>query len=67
MALEYREIEAKFLCRYMAVKQMKYCLRSLQDSDILYPNKVGNLSVVRYPTKEYIGYIDFAEEVIWLK
>ena len=56
------EIKAEFFRRYMTVKQMKNCLCQLQDTDILYPNRVGNLSVIRDSTKSVIGYIDFNTE-----
>ena len=62
MAVESIEVEAKFLCRHMTVKQLKNCLYSLEDSDVLYPNRVGNLSVFRKSTKDLIGYVDFANE-----
>lgn len=55
------EATAIFLRRYMSVGQMKNCLSQLKDTDLLYPNRVGNLTVLD-SSKQGIGYIDFCEE-----
>ena len=62
MAIDNTEVKATFFRRYMTVKQMKNCLKRLEDSDALYPNQVGNLSVYRDSEKNLIGWVDFAEE-----
>ncbi|MCK4821195.1 hypothetical protein KA005_35850 [bacterium] len=57
------EIKAGFFQRWMSVGQMKKCLAQLEDTDILYPSRVGNLAVVRDSDRLImIGYIDFNEE-----
>lgn len=54
-------VEARFFRRWMTVDQMKDILSELDDSDILSPNRVGNLNVIK-DGGEQIGYIDFNEE-----
>ncbi len=55
------EIESGFLKKWMSVEKMKECLTELEDSDILYPNRAGDLTV--FNNKEnYLGFIDFNNE-----
>lgn len=49
-----------FFRKWMSVEQMKKCIEQLEDTDLIYPNRVGNLSIVR--NSEMIGYIDFNSE-----
>ena len=56
------EVEARFFRRWLTVKQMKQILNELDDDDVLFPNRVGNLSVIRDSERRMIGYIDFSEE-----
>ena len=62
MAIDNVEIKASFFRRYMTVGGMKDCLSQLQNTDILYPNRVGNLTVIRDSAKSAVGYIDFKKE-----
>jgi len=43
--------------RWMTVERLKAILSEIEDEDLLIPNRVGNLSVVR--NDKYIGFIDF--------
>jgi hypothetical protein len=56
----YNNIDAGFVEKWISVKQLKSILNTLQDDDLLYPNRVGNLSVVREDVQ--IGYIDISDE-----
>lgn len=56
------EVEAVFFRRWLTVKQMKQILDQLDDDDVLYPNRVGNLSVLRDSERRMTGYIDFQTE-----
>lgn len=56
------EVKAEFFQRWMSVSQMKKCLAQLEDTDVLYPNRVGNLAVIRNSDKLMIGLIDFNGE-----
>jgi len=60
------EVKAIFFRRWMSVRQMKECIEKLEDTDIIYPNIVGNLSVVCNSDQQTVGYIDFAEEQLRL-
>ena len=53
-------ISAGFFERWMTVAQLRSILDDLQNDDLLYPNRVGNLSVVR--NAEQVGFIDFSDE-----
>ena len=55
------KVTASFFMRWITVKQLKQILAKLNDNAILYPNHVGNLSVIK--GLENLGYIDIAEEV----
>lgn len=54
------KVRAGFFRRWLTVKQMKEILDQMEDDDVITPNRVGNLSVVR--DKRMIGYIDFQAE-----
>ncbi len=56
------ELQAIFFRRWLTVAQMKEILSQLDDEDALFPNRVGNLSVIRDSERRMIGYIDFNEE-----
>ena len=56
------EVQAVFFRRWLTVAQMKEILSQLYDDDIIVPNRVGNLSVIRDAERRMIGYIDFNEE-----
>lgn len=60
MINSYDSIKAQFLKKSISVENLKKALEKLEDDDILYPNQVGNLTVVR--NGNYIGYIDISEE-----
>jgi len=60
--LNEKMIKASFPVRYMSVKKFQIILSKLQKEDVLYPNQVGNLAIVR--KNNYIGYIDFSDEDI---
>lgn len=61
MAINIRNsVDAGFLEKWISVEKLKSILSELQDGDLLYPNQVGNLSVIR-DGKE-IGYIDISIE-----
>ncbi len=55
-------VQAAFFRRWLTVKQLKQILSQLDDENVLFPNRVGNLSVVRDAEQRMIGYIDFNEE-----
>jgi len=54
------QITAGYFVQWMAVERLGIILDDLQDDDLLYPNRVGNLSVIR--NSEQVGYIDFQAE-----
>jgi len=54
------EVRAVFFKRWLTVKKLKEILSQLDDDDLLIPNRVGNLAVVR--GAEHIGQIDFNAE-----
>lgn len=58
-------ITAGFLSKCLSVEKLKQILDQLQDTDELYPNRVGNLSVIR--NEEQIGYIDIGTESLELE
>lgn len=53
-------VQAIFFMKWMSVGQLKKCLEKLDNSCELYPNRVGNLSIVRDDTR--VGAIDFNSE-----
>lgn len=55
-------VKAEFFRRWMTVGQMKKCIDQLEDTDILFPNRVGNLSAMRDSEQKMIGFIDFNGE-----
>ena len=61
MAINIDEkVNGHFFEKWVSVEKLKSILAELQDGDLLYPNQVGNLSVIR--ADEQIGYIDISEE-----
>ena len=44
--------------RWITVQELQGLLQQLQADDILYPNPIGNLSIIRDDT--YIGFLDIA-------
>ena len=56
------EIRASFFRRWMTVGTMRDILSELENEDLLMPNRVGNLSIVRDRTRAVIGFIDFSGE-----
>jgi len=56
------EIKAMFFERYMSIGQLKKCIEQLEDTDIVSPNRVGNLLVMRSSGQWTVGYIDFNKE-----
>ncbi len=44
------------------MEQLKEILSQLDNADIIFPNRVGNLSVFRDTEQRMLGYIDFQEE-----
>jgi len=54
-------VTAGFFHKWMTVGRMREALSGLEDDDLIYPNRVGNLTVCR--GKDYIGYIDFNSEI----
>lgn len=50
--------------KYIPVEKLSALLSQLLSTDKIFPNRVGNLSVVR--DGEYIGYIDLAAETLTL-
>lgn len=57
-------ISAGFLEKSIPVARLKEILSQLEDTDLLYPNRVGNLSVVR--GDQQIGYVDIGSESLEL-
>lgn len=55
------EVSALFFRRWLTVAQLKQILDQLDDDDVIYPNRVGNLSVCDSEGGQ-TGYIDFQEE-----
>jgi hypothetical protein len=50
-----QSVEAGFLLRWLSVGKLKEIITELQDNDCLYPNRVGNLAVIRGDAQ--IGFI----------
>ena len=55
------EVKAAFFSRWLTVGLMKEILSMLDDSDVIVPNYVGNLSILD-KEGQMLGYIDFQEE-----
>lgn len=55
--------DKRYMLRYIKVKDLKKLLYNLHDDNRLYPNQVGNLSIVKDDGKQ-IGYIDLTDEEI---
>ena len=57
------EVKATFFRRWISVGKMKELLAcsELRNDDTLYPNSVGNLSIVRNG-RLFIGFIDIPNE-----
>lgn len=60
----YRDIEGGWLDKYISVGQLRECLSTLEEADRLFPNAVGNLSIIR--GERQIGFIDIASEEMTL-
>ena len=54
------EISGSFFEKSILVAQMIALLNKLEDNDILMPNRVGNISVIR--DGDFIGFIDVSFE-----
>lgn len=59
--LDAKVCTSGFHLKWMTVKRLKEILSELEDEDLLYANRVGNLTVGRDGI--YQGYIDFNSEV----
>ena len=57
-----KRIEAHFFLRWMSVAALRVSLAGLRDTDLLYPNRVGNLAVER--NGKALGYVDFNAETM---
>ena len=62
MATNSEQVRAVFLRRWMTVGQMVKVLDQLEGTDVLFPNRVGNLTVFR--RSDAIGYVDFCDEAL---
>ena len=60
LSKEHINIDASFLEKSITNAKLKEILSKLKDDCILYPNQVGNLSVVHDGL--FVGYIDISSE-----
>jgi hypothetical protein len=58
-------ITAEFVEKAISVVKLRAVLEYLKDEDLLFPNRVGNLAIIR--NNNYIGFIDIGEELIDVK
>ena len=64
MAIDIKvSVDARFFRRWMTVRQLKNILNLLKDDDAVFPNRVGNLTVLRDSELRMVGFIDFQAEI----
>ena len=62
MIVSLNHINAGFLEKCISVHKLKEILAQLEDTDLLYPNRVGNLNINR--NEQDIGWLDIGSEVV---